>query len=157
MLLLSYRDTGRPLAAAFALLLGALAMTTAPAFANGFPNATGDIADHLGHTFTYDVLANDTEPDGEALTLSVITHTCPNTVVATDGLIQVQTEPDDGSPQGISVSCAISYRIEDETGRSDTATLQLTAQTFPLFSDGFESGSVSAWSYFEARSPNGGA
>ena len=165
MLLDSNRETGRPVAAPLAApsarLLGALvvmAITAAlaaasPTFANGSPSAVNDVADHLARTFTFDVLANDTEPDGEALTLSVIGHTCPNTVIATDGLIQVQTEPDDGTPRGYSVACAISYRVEDETGHGDTAVLQLTAQAFPLFSDGFESGGVSAWSHVDVTSP----
>ncbi len=62
---------------AAALALGLLAAATAHAQCNGTPIASGDNAEAASAPILIDVLANDTEPDGEALTVTVLASTCP--------------------------------------------------------------------------------
>lgn len=112
-----------------------------PAFGQ---TAYPDVADHLGYTFTIDVLANDVEPNGEALTVSIDADTCPNTVTVVEGLIRVESTlgPDAGGP---AYTCTIDYRIEDETGHQATSFVTVVALP-PILVDGFESGTTGAWS-----------
>jgi hypothetical protein len=122
----------------------AIALFAKPGLAQTAPIAHPDTADHLGHTFTIDVLANDIEPNGEALTVSIDGHTCPNPVTVVDGLVRVESTLG-ATAAGPSYDCAIAYRIEDETGRHGNGTVTLRALA-PLYADGFESGTTGAWS-----------
>lgn len=108
------------------------------------PDAVDDNAGHLGAPLTIDVLANDQEPDGEPLSLEILTVSAPcqpDQVVADHGHVRLTPNPP-GTPK----SCTITYRVRDERGLTDTAILTLTAEGI-IFIDGFESGNTSAWSF----------
>ena len=104
------------------------------------PIATDDTADHPGFAFVVDVLANDHSPAGLALSVQLQSSTCSGTVFALHDRIGL--EP---SPNGVSQSCQIQYRVVDEDG--GTATAWLVLHELPgLFADGFEAGSTAGWS-----------
>lgn len=127
---------------ALAILLGCLEQARAQS-CNQAPIAIDDNAGHLGAPLTVDVLANDFEPDGEPLSLELVSVSAPCQVdsVAVDrGHIRLTP-----SPPGTPKSCTVTYRIRDERGLADTAVLTLSAEGI-LFLDGFESGTIAAWS-----------
>lgn len=110
---------------------------------NQAPVAVDDQAGHLGAPLTIDVLANDREPDGEPLSLEIVSVSTPclaDSVVVDRGHIRLSPNPP-GTPK----SCIVTYRIRDERGSSATAVLTLNAEGI-LFWDGFESGTAAAWS-----------
>ena len=116
-----------------------LLSTTAQAGCNG-PVATVDLVDNYGVPLMVDMLANDRDADGDALTVEVTGSTCIGHVVAVRGAL---LEISSSGPQ----SCTISYRITDATGKTATSQVQLNAVSLgPLFADGFELGSTVAWS-----------
>ena len=89
-----------------------------------------------------DVLANDTDPDGQALTLLVVGENCEGTATADQDLLRFD-------PQGkhLPSNCLISYQVRDESGAvSALRTIQITAAGIVIFEDGFESGNSNAWS-----------
>ena len=86
-----------------------------------------------------DVLANDSDLEGQALSLSVLSSNCPGQVEVDGGLIVV----DPGGP--LLAPCTISYEVRDETGDFAVGTVTVTSST-NIFSDDFESGSTQAWS-----------
>ena len=106
---------------------------------NSPPLAQNDLAEHFGGPVVVDVLANDTEPDGEALTVTGLSTTCNGTVAADLGLVTMTpTVP------GVE-NCTISYRARDERGlTSATATVSITISA-AIFADGFETGDSSRW------------
>lgn len=110
-------------------------------FADQAPEAQNDSADYYGHRLVVDVLTNDVELDGEALTLSLDSTNCPASLaISFDGpLVVVDTNP--ATPP---VSCTITYRVTDERDDFDTAVLSLIAQP-GVFSDGFETANTSRW------------
>ena len=106
---------------------------------NSAPLAQDDSAEHFGGPVVVDVLANDSEPDGEALTVTSLSTTCNGTVAGDLGLVTMT--PATIGPE----DCTISYRARDERGLSSaTATVQIT-KSASIFSDGFESGDTSRW------------
>jgi len=118
-------------------LLGAAECT------NSDPAALDDSADNFGQSIYVDVLANDTEPDGERLELTVTGGTCSavGAVSVESDLIRFQP-----IPLGVSSTCTVTYTATDESGNSDNATLTLNEVDLSLiFADGFESGSTVAW------------
>ena len=104
------------------------------------PVAAVDTVDDYGAPLLVDVLANDRDADGDALTVEVTGSTCTGHAVTVRGTL---VEIDSNGPQ----SCTISYRITDVTGKTATSQVQLSAVALgPLFADGFELGSTIAWS-----------
>jgi hypothetical protein len=93
-----------------------------------------------GATLVVDVLANDHDADGDALTLEVTGNGCTGaTIAVSGGLLRIE-------PGGHPSTCAIAYRITDATGRSASSQVHLVSVVLgPIFADGFERGSTSAW------------
>jgi len=122
-----------------ALIGGAVAPAAAQG-CNNPPQAVADAADHLGKIVAVDVLANDSDPDGDALSVIVVGWTCHGTVEEDLGLVTLHPDPTRAE------DCTISYRLTDERGGlSDTVAVEVQAVT-AIFADGFESADVSAWS-----------
>ena len=93
-----------------------------------------------------DVLANDTDPNGQALTLVVVGDNCQGTATADHDLLRFD-------PQGkhLPSDCLISYQVRDESGAvSALRTIQITAAGILIFEDGFETGDMGAWSFCES-------
>lgn len=106
------------------------------------PVAVDDTAGHLGAPLTVDVLANDLEPEGEALSVEIVSVSseCLSDQVAIDhGHVRFTPEPL-SAPK----NCTVTYRIWDERGGSATAVLTMVAEGI-IFMDGFESGNTAAW------------
>jgi hypothetical protein len=115
---------------------------------NTAPTANDDEADHTGHPVVVDVLANDTDADGEALNVGVTGWSCPGTVSQSLGLVTLTPIPPEPT------NCTITYRASDERGASDTAVIELHELFLPeIFADGFESGDAAAWSSCEPACP----
>ncbi len=124
------------------LLLAMLwGFSSAPAFAqcDSAPIAVDDLASHEGRLMVIDVLANDAEPDGEALTLVDVDTDCDGIASHDFGLVSLQP----AEPR--SQACWIDYVVEDEQGSQATARIEIV-DTGVIFRDGFESGDISAWS-----------
>ncbi len=129
------------------VLIAAAASSAAGQGCNNPPQALGDVADHLGKLVVVDVLANDSDPDGEELSVAVAGWTCHGTVQESLGLVTLSPDPPAAE------DCTISYRVTDERGGlSDLAVVEVQAVA-ELFADGFESGDVSAWSACEPPCP----
>jgi Bacterial Ig domain len=124
-----------------------------PLWANLQPDAVNDIVTNYGNAATFDALANDADPDGDALTVEVLSATCAPSlaaVVEDNGLIRVL--PTSPSPRPF--ACTVSYRVSDGS-LTDTATLSWPLDGWAIFSDGFESGSTGAWSETVAGAQEG--
>ncbi|MEE8524451.1 MAG: cadherin-like domain-containing protein, partial [Thermoanaerobaculia bacterium] len=105
----------------------------ASAQCNANPVAAADAVVYSGGpVLVVDVLANDVEPDGEALTIDNLSTTCTGTVSEDLGLVTLTVT-------GFSGDCTIGYRINDESGGSDSATVSILDGT-EVFVDGFETG-----------------
>ncbi len=102
------------------------------------PVAVDDEVFHQAKLMVIDVLANDLEPDGEALTVTSVTTACAGTLGEDFGLVSLLP------PVGVSEECTIDYDIEDEQGTSASATVFVHFAGL-LFEDGFESGDTGAW------------
>ena len=124
------------------LLLFVLAAPAAAQPCNTTPVALDDEAAYIGGPVVVDVLANDSEPDGEALTVGSLSTTCPGTVSEDLGLVTLFVSGE--MPE----ECMISYEITDERGASATASVTVEDNT-EIFSDGFESGDTSLWTLEE--------
>lgn len=109
---------------------------------NTAPAAFDDTVAHNGRVIVVDVLANDVESDGEALTIAALSTTCSGSLSEDFGLVTLQP------PTPVSEECTISYTIADERGGSASATVQVHFSGL-LFMDSFESGDTSAWSSAE--------
>ena len=106
---------------------------------NSQPVAQNDFVEHFGGTVVVDVLANDTEPDGEALSVTSLTTTCAGTVSADLGLVIM------ASTSAGTEDCTISYRARDERGLSSAPATVVISRAASLFADGFETGDTSRW------------
>ncbi len=130
----------RPLC--FGLGVLALALTTASAASaqpcNTAPQAVDDNALHLGDPIVVDVLANDIEPDGEALSIAILSTTCTGSISEDFGLVTMVPASQ------VAEACSISYQVTDERGATSGATV-LVATSGALFKDSFESGDTGAW------------
>lgn len=118
------------------------------AICNTTPTAQPDTATVADTAVVIDVLANDDDADGQGLAILVIGKTCPGNATAEFDLLRY----DPGVR--LTENCEIEYRVRDETGAtSASTTVLIKAAPFNgvgIFSDGFESGSTSAWSLCEA-------
>ncbi len=121
------------------LLAGPLA-----AQCNTAPTAVNDASSTVDNqTLLIDVLANDSDPDGDRLAVVVVEiEGCPGQVTAGDfGLVTYEpaSVPDP-------VTCEIHYQADDGTASSEAV---VTVEVIPfqpeIFADGFESGDTSAW------------
>lgn len=120
------------------LWLGEIASLSAQS-CNTAPAAQSDFVEHFGGPVVVDVLANDAEPDGEALTVTSLSTTCTGTVSESLGLVTMT--PTVAGPE----DCSVSYRVRDERGSlSTTATVSISIAA-AIFADGFESGDTSRW------------
>ncbi len=126
-----------PILLAVIYLLAALA-SQAAAQCNLNPVANDDTLRYFGGSaVVIDVLANDLEPDGEVLTVGNLSTTCAGTVGGDFGLVTLTLA-------SYSEECSIQYRITDESGRFDTATVTVADGT-RIFLDDFETGDPSRW------------
>jgi len=112
---------------------------------NTTPTATADEASTIDNrSLIVDVLANDSDPDGDPLSVTVLGEDCPGTVAA-DSEETLTYQP--SSVSGL-VTCSVSYRVADGEGGTANAVASITVEPFEplIFADGFESGDLSAWS-----------
>jgi len=134
----------RPLEAALAAALLALAVALPAArlgaACNTAPVAVNDTATTIDEPVLIDVLANDTDAEGEALSVSLGLKNCAGTAsVDDDGLVTFK-------PSGtINATCFISYTVSDESGGSASATITITGDASVIFRDTFETGDKSRW------------
>ena len=122
----------------FSVILFGLLSAPVLAQCNASPIAVDDQAFHEGQLIVVDVLANDVEPDGEALTVVSVATTCAGTLSEGFGLISLQP------PTPVAEDCTIDYQVEDENGNPASATVTVIS-TGLLFEDGFETGDTSGW------------
>lgn len=110
------------------------------AWANDTPVAVDDEADHHGGTvLVVDVLANDSDADGEALEIYGLSSSCSGTLAVAFGVVILI--PDQGAPE----ACTITYSIRDEDNNSSTATVTVNNSAKLLFRDDCELGNDSRW------------
>ncbi|MEM9552697.1 MAG: Ig-like domain-containing protein [Acidobacteriota bacterium] len=127
----------------FLLFASGIPLSAAPAAAQGCntaPVAVADITDHSGRITLFDALANDEDADGDALSLTIVSESCPGTVTVEDGLLLLTP-----AQLGVPRNCAATYRVSDGVA-TRTATVTYTLNELLLFADGFESGGTGAWS-----------
>ncbi len=108
---------------------------------NAPPVAVADAATTIyDRPLLIDVLANDSDPDGDLLTVSVVSDDCPGTLTAGElGLLTYVP-----APASEPVTCEIVYRAYDGTAWSPQVVVSVTFNPV-IFTDGFESGDVTAW------------
>lgn len=110
----------------------------------GSPTAANDQTFHQGGiALAVDVLANDSEPDGEATEIHSLATTCAiqaGSLKSDFGLVTLV--PAVGTPE----TCVITYRLRDETNNnSATATVTVSAPSDLIFRDDAELGNNSRW------------
>ena len=89
-----------------------------------------------------DVLGNDSDPDGQPLSVTVMGESCTGSVSVVADLVRLVPVPISGNQE----QCTISYQITDgEANASSTVTVTVNLFVVEIFSDGFESGDTSAW------------
>ncbi len=121
------------------LFLVAAGLIAVAAWANEIPEAVDDQADHHGGTvLVVDVLANDSDADGEALEIHGLSG-CNGTLAVDFGMVTLT--PDHGAPE----ACTITYSIRDENDTSSTATVTVNNSATLLFRDDCELGDDSRW------------
>ncbi len=122
------------------------ASSPAGAQCNTAPTAADDVAWTYDQPVLIDVLANDSDPDGQALTVTATGSTCLGAVTVDFELLTFTP----GEP--VRQDCEIDYAVTDEEGLSASATV---AVTFPveIFADDFEAGDAAAWSACEPSCP----
>jgi PGF-CTERM protein/PGF-pre-PGF domain-containing protein len=104
---------------------GGAATTQQSSVVNSAPTANDDTATTDEDTsVTVDVVANDSDPDGDALDVSTITSgpshgTAQITGASNDG---IQFDPGDDATSDVSIT----YEVSDGNGGTDTATLNVT-------------------------------
>lgn len=90
-----------------------------------------------------DVLAHTSDPDGQALSVSLESDTCPSHVSAVVDPAQTVRI----TALALSPDCQVRFRVSD--GAGGIATSHVTVSVFDpthIFSDGFELGTTAAWS-----------
>ncbi|MEM7583802.1 MAG: Ig-like domain-containing protein [Acidobacteriota bacterium] len=131
------------------VLFVTLALLGAPplsAQCNSDPIAAIDEVPHTGDPVVIDVLANDSEPDGELLqVISIESEDCDHADVFA-AFDTVRFIPTGRSSE----TCTITYRIQDESDRTADGTVNVIS-TGLLFKDGFETGDSSRWDDVEGK------
>lgn len=109
--------------------------------ANQPPTANDDAASvDVGGSVNVDVLANDTDPEDNALTITGVTQGTYGSVT-TDGSTVTYQHTDSAAGAD-----SFTYTISDGKNNTDTATVSVTISEASLFEDGFESGAFgSVW------------
>jgi hypothetical protein len=126
-----------------------LALALAPwtaAQCNTPPTAVADSANTLDNkTLWIAPLANDSDPDGQQLTLTVVSENCPGTVTTDPAGLLIYTPTSISGPEQ---GCSINYKIADGAGSTATAVVSVTvtAVTPLIFADDFETADLTAWS-----------
>lgn len=121
------------------LFLVAAGLFASTAWANETPVAVDDQADHHGGTvLVVDVLANDSDADGESLEIYGPSG-CNGTLTVEFGVVTLT--PAHGAPE----ACTITYSIRDEDDNSSTATVTVNNSATLLFRDDCELGDDSRW------------
>jgi len=91
---------------------------------NGNPTANNDaVSTPEGVAISIDVLANDTDPDADTLTLSLVTAPSNGTAALVSGLISYQPAA------GFSGADSLVYGIDDGNGGAATATVNITVSS----------------------------
>ncbi len=104
------------------------------------PTAEDDEISALLESVVIDVLANDSEPDGQAMSIVQLSTTCPAMVAVDFGLVRLTPTT------ALTTDCQISYRVQNDDGQtSGLAAVQVSHIPSLIFADGFEGGSASAW------------
>ena len=123
----------------FSLIVGSGSVASGQA-CNTPPAAVDDEADFFGGPVVVDVLANDSDADGEALEVFGLTTTCGAPVREDFGVVTL-----DLNASGLKSKCTIGYQVRDERGATAAGTVTVRDAT-EIFSDGFESGDLANWS-----------
>jgi hypothetical protein len=134
---------------AFLLLgIGSITLNVMMAVAqpcNIAPTANADEASTIDNRpLIVDILANDSDPDGDPLSVAVLGEDCPGAVtVGSEETLTYQPS----SVSGV-VTCSVNYRVADGEGGTASAVVSITVEPFEplIFADDFESGDLSAWS-----------
>ncbi len=129
------------LAAAVAIVISPLPLDAA---CNSPPIAVDDSAATFNESLLIDVLANDSDVDGQALAVTLNGGSCLNVGTATVDFELVHFAPDNT----LDADCTLDYTVTDEGGLSAQATVNVSAETPEglIYFDGFETGDTSAWS-----------
>jgi hypothetical protein len=99
----------------------ALAAVDSGVVANRFPIANGDQAlVRPGQTTTISALANDSDPDGDALTITTVSASIGSAVISTDGQQIAFTAPATAAP---GTTIGLTYTILDENGGTAFSTI----------------------------------
>lgn len=94
---------------------------------NAPPVATGDAAVTVtGQPVTIDVVGNDTDPDGGALTVVEVTQPSSGTVTIVDGRIVYTPEP------GFTGTVTFTYVVSDGQGGTSTGTVTVVVSAAPV-------------------------
>ena len=99
----------------------------------------------LWQSLIVDVLATASDPDGQALAVSLVSSTCPPQISAAVDPTQTVTI----SANTLAPPCQIRYRVIDGAGGVAATNLAVTVDPGEIFSDGFELGGTAAWSQTE--------
>ena len=137
------------------LALVSLVASHVDAQCNQVPVAADDYVEYFGQQIFVEPMLNDSEPNGEALTIEVVSQTCGNPAIGPPVVVQIEngtlrllpTQP------GYHTLCSVNYRIEDERGFTAAATIYLREAI--LFADGFESGTTNSWNVSTVTEPQG--
>ena len=128
------------------LLLGIVLVASLPALAqcNTVPTAQPDTGITVDNEVLWiDVLGNDSDPDGQPLSVAVTSESCLGSVSVVGEFVRLTPVPISGGDQE---QCTISYEITDgEANASSTVAVTVNRFIVEIFSDGFESGDTSAW------------
>jgi len=125
------------------LLVGVLVAPArdASAICSTAPTVVDDSVEAIDEPVLIDVLANDSDAEGEALTVSLGLKNCAGTVTVDDD--QLVTF----APSGVvNATCYINYTVTDESGNSANGRITVTGDPSLIFRDGFESGGAARWS-----------
>ena len=122
----------------FTIFLYALSCS-AFAQCNQAPVARDDHTEYSGPHAFVDVLANDSEIDGEALRVVILGGECGSTGTFSETGGVVSYTADSPSPS----TCRFSYQAIDENGLFDQAEVVISPPAF--FSDDFETADLSKW------------
>ena len=106
---------------------------------NVAPTVLDDAVEVTGLVVVVDVLANDSDAEGQELSLSLDGSTCPGSAeFDAFGLLSLTL------PSILGVDCTATYTATNIAGLSNTGTVRI--RSTELFKDSFESGNSSAWS-----------
>jgi Bacterial Ig domain len=123
-----------------------LVPATLDADCNTAPTAVDDTARAYDESIVVDVLANDLDSGGQALTVAVTSETCPGPVSVAFDLVSYTPSTK------LRQDCQIHYTVTDDEGLSATAKVTVSMIT-EIFSDGFETGDASSWSSCDPSCP----